>query len=283
MGGLFEQGSDRMFHLGLLYLTRQPYNAAMQKFNNSGIDASLAALVVDAILAQKGYSDHDELRILISQLRDDDELCVLDFSRKLAPVLLEIISDTLPVLVQRVSAGLMNSASSETDQEELLRTEATMAELKRISAVRLLGMLRDLRAENSLCDLVLETTAALSSRIIALHALLAVNASKALQVLSEIFSRPTKPVGVVCRLIFADEVIVMTEEQESEPELMIRQCLQLLRGMQGEQFKQLFIQVLQNRQCSLSLRQLAFNLLHASESSTFFETATLIKMASCLK
>lgn len=256
----------------------------MQKLNHFSIDVPLAACIVDATLFHGKHPNYAEFSLLLSHLREDDATTIVDLSQKMVPVLLDIIRNWPQTMMHRLRANLDESSLDENTREQHLRAEISTADLRRISAVRILGLIREARAESALKEMALDICESISLRITALRALMQVDENKGLGVIEELLSRPSRRIGVASRMVFLEDPPVSFQTgAPEEPELLIRECIDQLGRTGGERARLLLLQVLQDRKVPLVLRQFAFDLIHDAGSGTREETYSVMKVVSYLK
>ena len=131
--------------------------------------------------------------------------------------------------------------------------------------------------------MILEVSESVSVRIAAISALKQADEKKCLTVLQELLSRPIRSTGVATRMVSTESSPAQLQMGLSEePELLVRECLLQLGSMEGPQPRTVLVQLLHDRKMPLSVRQFAFDVIHAAGGGKV-PNFTILKIVSYMK
>jgi hypothetical protein len=248
------------------------------------LDLPLAAAVVDVALLEEGHPRYAELHLLLEMMKEGSDVCVVDLEDVLVSTLIGMIKRGPQRRVADINRLIQSPASSVSDFEARLRSVTLRGDVQRVGAVRLLGHVRDLRAESMLRRLALDPTESIGIRMAALSSILRVDSRKGVSVLKVLLRRPNEKVRVICRIFLPDgyEEKVPSED-DSDCELLVRSCLSELSKLDSAALEALAAWLAISPAVPARLRRLVLEALRPDNSAAAPEELDFIKIVCLLR
>jgi hypothetical protein len=265
---------DKSIHLGLIPEKAIPYHASMRAMSLPNLAIPLAAAVVDGALNELKHPRYPELHLILEYLKESSDITLVDFGGALVSALIALVKRSPQRRIAEVRGLIATAKDSDEDIETKLRALALRGDVQRVGAVRLLGHIRDLRAEATLRQLALDATDSIAVRVAALSSMLRADSRKGALIIMELLGRSSDSFRVICRVFLPDgsEERVSSDE-DGDFELLIRSCLPELCRMDRVTAESLAAWISGNSRISRNKRRLFLECL--SENGTLAEPEDL--------
>jgi hypothetical protein len=256
----------------------------MRAMSLPDLDIPLAAAVVDLALHEEGHPRYSELHILLMTLKEGSDVTVVDMADILVTALIGLIRRGPYRKVADVNCMIHAPISNLPALEERLRSLALRGDVQRVGAVRLLGHVRDLRAEMMLRRLALDASESVGIRVAALSSILQADSRKGIDVLKVLLSRPQEKVRVICRVFLPDGSEERVQgDGDSDFELLVRSCLPELSKIDDQASASLLAWLSHSPKVPVHLRRLAVEILCPDKASAEPEELDFIKIVCLLR